>query len=67
MHQYALHYYQHATALRYVRSCSVLPYHFFRSIIDPACSLFASDRCIHSPYDVRIWQAQGICYEEMGR
>ncbi|OBZ67068.1 hypothetical protein A0H81_12839 [Grifola frondosa] len=35
MHQYALHYYQHATALR--------------------------------PYDVRIWQAQGLCYEEMGR
>ncbi|KAG6820746.1 hypothetical protein H0H93_012392 [Arthromyces matolae] len=35
MHNYALHYYQHATALR--------------------------------PYDVRLWQAQGMCYEEIGR
>ncbi|KAF7315598.1 Anaphase-promoting complex subunit 8 [Mycena indigotica] len=35
MHQYALHYYHNATALR--------------------------------PYDVRLWQAQGMCYEEMGR
>ncbi|KAG6888244.1 hypothetical protein C0995_009557 [Termitomyces sp. Mi166 len=35
MHHYALHYYQHATALR--------------------------------PYDVRLWQAQGMCYEEIGR
>ncbi|KAI9455322.1 TPR-like protein [Lactarius psammicola] len=35
MHQYALHYYQHATALR--------------------------------PYDVRLWQAQGASYQEMGR
>ncbi|TFY83571.1 hypothetical protein EWM64_g439 [Hericium alpestre] len=33
MHQYALHYFQHATA----------------------------------PYDVRLWQAQGASYEEMGR
>ncbi|KAG6832599.1 hypothetical protein H0H92_014435 [Tricholoma furcatifolium] len=36
MHNYALHYYQQATALR-------------------------------SPYDVRLWQAQGMCYEEIGR
>ncbi|KAJ3855042.1 hypothetical protein EV368DRAFT_35553 [Lentinula lateritia] len=35
MHEYALHYYQYATALK--------------------------------PYDVRLWQAQGMCYEEMGR
>lgn len=21
----------------------------------------------HRPYDVRIWQAQGMCYEEMNR
>lgn len=22
---------------------------------------------ISSPYDVRLWQAQGMCYEEIGR
>lgn len=51
MHQYALHYYQHATALRYVIDSVILPaYH-----VAP------------SPYDVRLWQAQGMCYEEIGR
>lgn len=25
-------------------------------------------RCtLDRPYDVRVWQAQGVCYEEMGR
>ena len=22
---------------------------------------------LFSPYDVRLWQAQGMCYEEIGR
>ena len=52
MHQYALYYYQHATALRYVFSYRTLP-------------LVLTVRI--SPYDVRIWQAEGMCYEEMGR
>jgi anaphase-promoting complex subunit 8 len=53
MHQYALHYYQHATALRFVpaRSLDVL-------------SLMVN---IYRPYDVRLWQAQGASYQEMGR
>lgn len=54
MHQYALHYYQHATALRY--------WYFHVT--------FASHTdfvCVHRPYDVRLWQAQGMCYEEIGR
>ena len=29
--------------------------------------LFLSDDDSIRPYDVRIWQAQGMCYEEMGR
>jgi anaphase-promoting complex subunit 8 len=53
MHQYALHYYQHATALRFVLVPSV-----------EGLSLTIS---IRSPYDVRLWQAQGASYQEMGR
>jgi len=53
MHQYALHYYQHATALRFV-----LALH-----LDYQSLIFI----IHSPYDVRLWQAQGASYQEMGR
>lgn len=52
MHHYALHYYQHATALRYF---------YFRNILRRLD--FLSVR----PYDVRLWQAQGMCYEEIGR
>ncbi|CDO74456.1 hypothetical protein BN946_scf184979.g11 [Trametes cinnabarina] len=52
MHQYALYYYQHATALRCVL--------FDRAL----ATVLTADI---SPYDVRIWQAQGMCYEEMGR
>jgi anaphase-promoting complex subunit 8 len=53
MHQYALHYYQHATALRLV-------------LILPTNAL-DSHRVRRSPYDVRLWQAQGASYQEMGR
>lgn len=53
MHQYSLYYYQRATALRY-------PY---PSSINRNTHLLKTSR----PYDVRIWQAQGMCYEEMGR
>ena len=53
MHQYALHYYQHATTLRFVL---VLP-------PDNLSLMFIT----HSPYDVRLWQAQGASYQEMGR
>jgi anaphase-promoting complex subunit 8 len=53
MHQYALHYYQHATALRFV---------FALSLDD--LSLMVN---ICRPYDVRLWQAQGASYQEMGR
>ena len=54
MHQYALHYYQHATALRFVVVPSV-----------EGLSLMMIN--IRSPYDVRLWQAQGASYQEMGR
>ena len=53
MHQYALYYYQHATALRWV--------------LQPRCLLRHIHQISIRPYDVRIWQAQGMCYEEMGR
>ena len=52
MHQYSLHYYQRATALRYATLTQRIVF---------------STQALHSPYDVRIWQAQGMCYEEMGR
>lgn len=51
MHQYALHYYHHATALRWVWC------------IEPS----EAEPDILRPYDVRLWQAQGMCYEEMGK
>lgn len=54
MHQYALHYYQHATALRLVPILAII---ILESLIVYACS----------PYDVRLWQAQGASYQEMGR
>jgi hypothetical protein len=41
MHQYALHYYQHATALRFV-------------VVLPRNDLFLT-LCVDSPYDVRLW------------
>jgi anaphase-promoting complex subunit 8 len=53
MHQYALHYYQHATALRFVLVLSL-----------DDLSLMVN---ICRPYDVRLWQAQGASYQEMGR
>lgn len=53
MHQYALHYYQHATALRFVPTLT---------LSDPLLTLY-----VFSPYDVRLWQAQGASYQEMGR
>ena len=53
MHQYALHYYQHATALRFVPAVHL----DYLSLIV----------IVHSPYDVRLWQAQGASYQEMGR
>ncbi len=47
------------------------------SILLPAChgaAVSAFGRTLAAPltvrirpYDVRIWQAQGMCYEEMGR
>lgn len=51
MHHYALHYYQHATALR----CVFFTRYAQRLIF------------VGRPYDVRLWQAQGICYEEIRR
>jgi anaphase-promoting complex subunit 8 len=52
MHQYALHYYQHASALRHVYFSAGMP------------TLFTVE---YRPYDMRLWQSQGMCYEEIGR
>ena len=59
MHQYALYYYQHATALRCVIG--------FSSVLTSELISCVLRRCDNRPYDVRLWQAQGMCYEEMHR
>ncbi|EIW82916.1 cell division control protein 23 [Coniophora puteana RWD-64-598 SS2] len=54
MHQYALYYYQHATSLRQALLFTRMPE--FEGLTTYA-----------RPYDVRLWQAQGSCYEELGK
>jgi len=51
MHQYALYYFQKATTLRY------------------GSTFTGGQRTNKSirPYDVRLWQGQAACYEELGR